>query len=155
MGNTSFASLLKKYCLSRKPMRILEWGPGESTEMMIEWCPEAEIYTMEHISKWYDHWSKKFSKMKTINNLFMFLVEAPENNREDILWGHYTQPELFKKFDLIFIDGRERVRCMKYAKKMLSGGGVVILHDAHRGEYQKGIELFKVIDKDHDTVVME
>jgi len=157
MGNISFSSLLKKYCNKIKPKRILEWGPGDSTIMMAEWCPDAVIASIEHQEEWYNFWLKEFEKKK-ITKISLFLKGAPEENREDLWWMYYTQPlndMIHKSFDLIFIDGRERVRCMEYAKKVLNPGGVVILHDAQRGEYAKGIELFEVIDEDGQTKVMQ
>jgi len=157
MGNTSFSGLLEKYCKSLKPKRILEWGPGESTIMMAKWCPEVQIYTVEHQQKWYDFWLGEFITKNIHKRVKLLLYEGPEDERNDPEWILYTQPlhlDCPVKFDLIFVDGRERVRCMEYAKKVLNSGGVVILHDAQREEYAKGIEMFEVIDETCDTVVM-
>jgi len=156
MGNMSFSDLLKKYCKKIKPKSILEWGPGDSTIMMAKWCPEADIITVEHQEEWYLFWKKEFITKKINDKICMFLTEGPEDNREDSRWVLYADPlpEGYE-FDLIFVDGRERVRCLKYAKKVLAPGGVVILHDAQRGEYQEGIKMFKVIEEDGQTKVMK
>lgn len=47
--------------------------------------------------------------------------------------------KLKKKFDLIIVDGRKRVRCFNLAKTLLKPGGKIILHDAWRKEYLEAL----------------
>lgn len=42
-------------------------------------------------------------------------------------------------FDLVAVDGRDRVRCAEAAMPRLSGDGVLVLDDAERPEYQPAI----------------
>lgn len=44
----SFENTLRRVCRDIKPKRILEWGPGRSTVVMHEECPDAQIITTEH-----------------------------------------------------------------------------------------------------------
>lgn len=143
MTNT-YRPLLEKWCRAISPMRIIEWGPGESTCIMMKLCPEVEITSVEHNKRWFEEWKHLGC---------VILREAPEENRKDLGWLSYINAAE-GKFDLAFVDGRERVRCLKFAKEHLNPSGVAILHDAHREEYREGIELFRVVERDSDTVVL-
>jgi predicted O-methyltransferase YrrM len=150
MGGNSYRPLLGKWCELLKPKRILEWGPGESTELMMKLCPDAEIISIEHNKVWFEKWKH----LGCVN-----LKEAPESDRNNPLWERYCWPEGLDidnkgKFDLIFVDGRERVRCLKNSKAFISKDGVVILHDSERNEYKPGIELYDKVEEQFDTVVL-
>ena len=43
-----------------------------------------------------------------------------------------------KKYEIIVIDGRDRVNCIKHSLKALKVNGVIILDDSERREYIKG-----------------
>jgi hypothetical protein len=45
------------------------------------------------------------------------------------------------EFDLIVVDGRERVRCVAAALPRLAKGGVVLLDDSQRRRYQPALEM--------------
>jgi len=141
---TSFKSILTKWCEKIQPKRILEWGPGVSTEMMEKLCPHAFIFSFEHQKQYYDHWSNRLKST-------LFLVEDLNTyaNGGNIIWE--------EKFDMIFVDGRNRVSCLRKALDLVKDDGVVILHDAEREEYRQGIELFTTVDVDDDqgTVVLK
>ena len=152
----SFKPLLEKWCKKIEPKRILEWGPGISTEDMFYHCPTAEIISIEHQKKYYDEWKEKLPP--TID---LRLIEDDDVHfnkgkvKEEDAMPNYTNPPVKGKFDLIFVDGRCRVKCMKFAKKVLNNGGVVILHDSDRGYYDEGIKLFRVIDDEDGTVCLK
>ena len=46
-----------------------------------------------------------------------------------------------RKYDIIFVDGRDRVNCVTYSVKTLKRSGVVILDDSERIEYQDGVSF--------------
>ena len=139
---TSFRTILKKWCEEIKPKNILEWGPGISTQLMEEVCPKATIYTFEHLKQYSDYW-------KVLLKSTVFLVEDLDRycKADNILFE--------TKFDLIFVDGRRRVDCLRTALKLIRDDGVVILHDAERNEYNEGIELFDKVEYDDGTVVLK
>lgn len=150
---TSFRPLLEKWCKKVRPSRILEWGPGESTKDMIKWCPDAKIISIEHQKQYFEEWDKYFNPDE---NVLILLREAPESDRSDKGWKEYIEPSHSDtKFDLIFVDGRERVKCMKYALSVLSEKGVVLLHDAERGEYNEGINLYDIADHGDGTFILK
>lgn len=146
----TYVELLEKYLRLIKPKRILEWGPGHSTRIMIIKCPRAEIISYENDKHWFKKYNDEFG-----NKVKLILIEAPLENRKSLIWKQYTNPALEGKFDLVFIDGHERVRCMKTTTKLLSKNGVVILHDCRKRGYQEGIELFDTIEKANNTLCLK
>jgi len=134
-GFYSFLPLLEKYLKERKPKRILEWGPGVSTVTMFHLAPWAEIVSIEDDREWFLHWHSCLSKESNNSpNLKLYLLR---------LDGNYVEaPLAMGKFDLIFVDGVDgtddvgtgstRPPCLEVAAKILSPGGVVLLHDAER-----------------------
>jgi hypothetical protein len=49
---------------------------------------------------------------------------------------------LGRRFDIVVVDGRKRRRCLLEASRLLSDGGIAILHDAWRSYYQCAFEAF-------------
>lgn len=140
----SFIPILERWCEKIKPKRILEWGPGYSTQMMLE-LTKADIISVENDPHWHGVWKEKLDPKRVM----VILLEDMDE---------YTTPvskEADEKFDMIFVDGRERVRCMKFAKDVVKEDGVVILHDAERERYKEGIDIFDVIDTEEGTVCMK
>jgi hypothetical protein len=52
-----------------------------------------------------------------------------------------TPSILGEKFDLIIVDGRDRVNCCKQAVEALSSRGVIVLDDSERVFYEEGIQF--------------
>ena len=49
--------------------------------------------------------------------------------------------KLEEKFDIIIVDGRDRVNCCKQAVEALTESGVVVLDDSERTGYWEGIDF--------------
>lgn len=145
-GFQSFRFLLTKYLHIIDPKNILEWGPGESTRIMLDACPEAVIFSMEHDKKYHRIYSLKFSRKQ---NVFIRFADGDD---------YRNLPENLqnKKFDLIFVDGNcdDRVACLRTAHKVLADDGVVLLHDSERSKYAEGVKLFKKIEENDGTLAM-
>ena len=47
------------------------------------------------------------------------------------------------KYDVVIVDGRDRVNCVKQSMSALSARGVILLDDSPRERYQEGIEFAK------------
>jgi len=137
----SFITLLKKHIRLVKPTRILEWGPGQSTNFMLRECPDAEIICIESDQRWFNKYNKEFGHKVS-------LFHYPD-------WDIYTNPPVEGPFEIIFVDGHKRVRCMQTAVKLLSKDGVLVLHDGHREEYKPGIALFDTIEESHQTICLK
>ena len=98
-----------------KNLRIFEYGSGYST---LFYAPRVHSVTsVEHDKEWY-------LKIKTLIPENVFLHHCELSNS-----GHYSNFINTGKisFDLVIIDGRDRVNCIKYSISKLSEMGVVIL----------------------------
>lgn len=111
------------------PSRILEWGPGLSTDIMAAFPTVMHIDSIEDSDAWYNAYLKR--KPFHVN-----LIYQPVNEK-------YSRVESRDKYDLVFIDGKDRSTCLMEAKKVLALRGVVILHDAERPQYEQAIRSYK------------
>lgn len=110
-------------------MCVFEYGCGSST---FWWAKRVkEVITCEHDSGWYQ---------KIANNI-------PENvnlyNIPLVYGGDYCRmiSNYIGKFDIIVIDGRDRVNCVKNALNALKPEGVIIWDNSDRDEYQDGYQF--------------
>jgi predicted O-methyltransferase YrrM len=144
----SFESILQKWIQKIQPFVILEWGPGRSTEIMCETCPGASITSIENQKSFAEKASKALPSVRVVH------AAIPEYGPSQYpCWPLLNAIDV--KYDLIFVDGRQRVSCLLTSLKVLNKNGVVILHDAQRPHYKHGIELFDKVDDDGDTVVLK
>jgi len=138
-GDTDFEPLLTALVLERKPKRILEWGPGFSTDLFVHLCPEASILSIEHQEKWAAKQAERFNGRANI------VHQGIGPACRYAYWPTTQGP-----FDLIFVDGRRRNECLLAARECLAPGGVVVLHDANRVAYTLGRELYETIAESPD-----
>lgn len=110
-------------------MKIFEYGSGFST---LWWSRRvASVVSCEHDIEWYN-------KMRNL---------MPVNVRYDHIpleyGGEYSKKisEYTAEFDIIIIDGRDRVNCVKNCIFALKNDGIIILDNAERKEYSEG-QLF-------------
>jgi predicted O-methyltransferase YrrM len=139
----SFIPLLARWFYIVRPYRVLEWGPGTSTDMMARLRPQAEIISIEHDPLYYKIAKERLGELKNVELLYL-----PKKKE-------YTNPKVKGKFDLIFVDGHSRVKCLEFAKKVLASDGVVLIHDAERKRYEKGIDLFRAIEGSCGTICLK
>lgn len=147
-GEHSFVPLLDKWLNSLKPRNVLEWGPGLSTALIKAACPDVKIVSIESQEKFYERATKEHGAYAHV-----VLANIRQYGPSDYsCWPIIHMPGT--KFDLVFVDGRQRVSCLITAMKVLSREGVVILHDATRQQYQHGLALFDVLESVGSTVVL-
>jgi len=115
-----------------KPKNCLEWGSGKSTLYFPETHKDIiqRWDSIEHDEKWF----KELMKNKLPTNVYLFYVKLP---------NYITFP--IHKYDFIFVDGIERIKCIQYVSinKLLNKKGVLILHDSGRTRYQTASNYFK------------
>ncbi len=126
-----------------KPKDILEYGPGVSTGIMSLYPSVKTVKSIEHDEAWYH---KALSNLYR-NNVTYFLEKDLSK------YPYVTKDE---KFDLIFIDGTEREKCLDESHSKLNSFGIVVLHDAERLNYKKHINSFcyKFFRDNGNTVVL-
>ncbi|PSR11458.1 MAG: FkbM family methyltransferase [Bacteroidetes bacterium] len=105
---------------------VLEYGGGSST---LFWASRtAKVTTIEHNKAW-------LAQLKAIIPNHVTLIHQPLNP----LPGYLQAAPSDARFDIIVIDGRERVACCQVAADYLQPAGIIILDDSQREKYQPGI----------------
>lgn len=105
-----------------------EWGPGRSTELFLS--HGCNTTSVEH-DQYYFKMVKENYKVGNAHLIF-----EDDENFYPYVNGDYVP------YDLVLVDGRMRVPCIKHAKLITKFNGFVILHDAERQEYQDAMNLF-------------
>ncbi len=113
----------------KKQHTVFEFGSGNSTLFYAKYA--GIVVSVEHNKEWFDK----------------IVSEKPENSEMifcDLVYGgdYCNVPvKLGEKFDLIIIDGRDRVNCCKTAVEALAEDGVIILDNSEREAYKPGIDF--------------
>ncbi|GGE59406.1 hypothetical protein EV200_103499 [Pedobacter psychrotolerans] len=114
-----------------KTQHIFEYGSGSSTIFYAERA--GKVTSVEHDKGWFD--KVKGTSPANAEMIFCELHRDGEYARKATL--------LDNKFDIIIVDGRDRVNCCKYSLEALSPDGVIILDDSEREVYQPARVLLK------------
>ncbi len=122
-------SFLEIICEHFRPETVLEFGPGNSTSVILE-KSQARIVSIEESKKWYRKYRSKFPQE-------CFQLYYKESG-----WDLSELDNLGGPYDLIFVDGGDRTNELKYCFNLLAPNGIVFLHDAHRQEYEPGIRSY-------------
>jgi predicted O-methyltransferase YrrM len=131
------------------PTRCLEWGAGGSTLFFPPRIPGLRRWlTMEHDGEW-------AGKVQSRNQLPQVEVKhiQPDAPIGPLLPGgappqpydaYVRWPEtLGERFDLVFVDGKARPRCLRSAYGLVEDRGLVVLHDANREQYFTDLPPFR------------
>lgn len=108
---------------------IFEYGCGLGTRW---WASQAKrVDAVEHVKKWADYVSENMPDHVQI-------LHHP-------LGKEYEQSisESGINYDIIVIDGRDRVKCCEASLPYISNRGIFIFDDTNRKKYQKGVQLLK------------
>lgn len=127
-GKTVIDLVVKKL---NKDMRVFEWGMGNSTLFWSQYV--GDVVSIESDLEWY-------KKMQGI---------IPRNVRAQYCeleyGGEYCQKIIDEQgeFDIILIDGRDRVRCAINSSRKLKENGIIIWDNTDRDEYRDGYAYLK------------
>lgn len=110
---------------------MFEYGSGNSTI----WYSQRvkHIVSVEHDKSFFDLIEPKISQLP---NVVLSFAELPTGYIESI-------KATGQKFDVVVIDGRERVNCSRIAVDHLTDSGVIIWDNAERQRYTEGIKFLK------------
>ncbi len=114
-----------------KKLSVFEFGSGNSTFFYSKYA--GLVVSVEHDKAWYD----KIVQSKPENSEMIFCELARG--------GDYCHMpvKLKEKFDMIIVDGRDRVNCCMQAVNALTANGVIVLDDSEREKYKPGVEFLK------------
>jgi len=125
----SFIDFIKERL--KKDHTVFEFGSGNSTYFYAKYA--GIVVSVEHDKAWYD----KILSTKPDNAELIFC--------ELVRDGDYCRvpQKLEETFDIIIVDGRDRVNCCRQGVKALSERGVIVLDDSERDSYRDGISFLK------------
>ena len=106
-----------------KDMNMLEFGAGDSTLWFAERV--GYIYSIEYDWKWMVKIERKI-RQSGKNNVGLSLIQPPEIN---------------SLLDFILVDGGNRVLNFRQALRVLKPGGVIMLDNSERPEYQPCFDM--------------
>lgn len=115
----------------RNDLTLFEYGSGYSTLFFGQRV--AEVTAVEHDSTW----QQAISPQTPANARVLY--QALDYD------GDYCRAvaQSGQKYDLVVVDGRDRVRCTIQACDCLSPQGVILLDDSDRFKYQAGIQYLR------------
>jgi uncharacterized protein YuzB (UPF0349 family) len=110
-------------------MAVFEYGSGNST---IWWAKRvSRVVSFEHDEQWFTK-----VKLKLPDNVtYRYSNLAPQGDYSTAILQHD------KEFDVIVIDGRDRVSCAKNSLCALNDSGVIIWDNSDRDKYQDGYKF--------------
>lgn len=110
-------------------MRVFEYGSGNSTLWLAERV--KEVVSVEHDPDWYRRMTEVFRSSPQINY-----------QHRDLKTGEYALSitELGREFDLVIIDGRDRVDSARHSLACLSPKGVILWDNSDRESYREGYD---------------
>ena len=125
----SFIDFIKERI--RKEHSVFEFGSGNSTYFYAKYA--GKVVSVEHDKQWYD----KIVSTKP-DNAEMIYCELKTD-------GDYCRKPLAlnQQFDIVIVDGRDRVNCCKQAVGALTSEGVIVLDDSERAFYAEAITFLK------------
>ncbi len=106
-----------------KTQHIFEYGSGSSTLFYAQRA--ASVTSVEHDKSWFE----KVQKTNPANAEIIFCELETD--------GTYARQAtlLNRHFEIIIVDGRDRVNCCKHSLEALTENGVLVLDDSERTEY--------------------
>jgi tRNA A58 N-methylase Trm61 len=112
-------------------MVVFEYGSGSST---LWWAKRVfRVVSFEHDHAWYN----KLLKLIPENVEYVYCEMTPN--------GDYSRgvKKYSNMFDIIVIDGRDRVNCAKNSLGALKEDGVIIWDNSERSKYAEGYAFLK------------
>jgi len=138
-GMFSYVGLLNKHLRQRQPKRIVEWGPGLSTLLMVSELPDVEVVSIENDVKYFMYWAQQFREYPNIK-LYPLPLER----------NYVDAPYAMGRFDMAFVDGVDSTRatCLEVAAHILNPDGCALVHDSEREYYWPSInKYYRVVDE--------
>lgn len=114
------------HALERIPStaRIFEYGSGYST---LWWAHRAaEVVAVEHDAAWAD-WVRARGPAALV-------LHEPRGS------SYIEAPLAHGLFDVVVVDGRDRVRCSEVAPKVLTDSGIIVWDNSERERYRPGLD---------------
>lgn len=138
--NLKLIKFLTNYAKENSDLNVFEYGSGSSTLFFEDHF--SNVYSVEHDDTWF-HTITKYVKNAKVFYVPPVkkknpLVKSQKKGFKNLDFSDYVNSiknfELY--FDIIFIDGRARVDCLKIARNYLKPNGIIIIDDSSRFRYK-------------------
>lgn len=113
----------------RSGAKVLEFGCGGSTVWFSRHA--AEVLSFEHDPEWH---RKISERLIGAEHVALRLAPRPYYDQIDALPAGY--------FDVVLIDGRDRLECARHAIRVLAPTGVLLFDDMNRTRYVIANKIF-------------
>ena len=124
---------LAQYLKNHLP-RVFEFGMGSSTLYLAR--KSHKLTSVDHDSEWYEKIRTTIRAKRILHKTTaLFLLNRPYH----LFITHYPK----KYFDIVIVDGRDRVKCITSSIARVKKGGMLIVDNSEREYYQAGIDLLK------------
>lgn len=113
---------------------MFEYGSGNSTGY---WAKRiSEVHSVEYDKAWYD-----IVRAASPQNASIYFCAQDRD-------GLYCRSVLHteKQFDIVVVDGRDRVNCVRHAIQALRPRGVIVLDDSDRENYLEAFSIARNAD---------
>lgn len=120
--------------------KVAEFGGGGSTLWFADRA--GEVVTIEHDEEWYPVLADAVADLPGCSLEF----RSAADDYADYVPALDRFPDGY--FDVVVVDGRERVRCFEAAVPKVAPGGLLVLDDTERGRYRRA---FDIVDWPHVT----
>lgn len=114
-----------------KDLTIFEYGSGSSTLFYAKRV--KRVVSVEHDESWYHKIVQ--GKPENAEMIFSKLERGGDYSKKAATLG--------EQFDIIIVDGRDRVNCCINSIKALTANGVIVLDDSERPDYQEAVSFLK------------
>ncbi|HKQ58831.1 MAG TPA: class I SAM-dependent methyltransferase [Candidatus Eisenbacteria bacterium] len=112
----------------RPEMSVFEYGCGHST---LWWAARVrDVVSCEHDQAWLERIRSRAPANVTLRHVALEYDGAYSR----------TVAEYPGRFDVVVIDGRDRVNCARHAVTALAPGGVIVWDNSDRAEYRPGFD---------------
>jgi hypothetical protein len=108
--------------------RVFEYGGGGSTLWI--GARAAQVTTVEHDQQWYGALTRATTDLANVTILLRTL-EA----RDGMSYVSTIGEDDDRCFDIVIVDGRRRMECVRRAMSKVTPGGLLVLDDSDRPKY--------------------
>lgn len=112
--------------------RVLEFGSGGSTRFLLDLG--AEVVAVEHHKGWAEAVLEAADQQGLKDRLTLLHREQPYS-------GVVAEFEKDTSFDILLVDGRDRMDCLRGALPFVRPGGLVLVDDSQRTRYWPAFQI--------------
>ncbi len=124
---------LENFFQQKSNAKVLEFGSGSSTIWLSKLT--KNLTSIEHDGRWFQQVKNYIQKQKNCHPVDIQLLPRPY----DKICAKFPEAS----FDLIIVDGRDRMKCFEASIKLLKPGGILMLDDAQRQRYKQAQDLLR------------